>query len=61
MPMLYTLICALIEKLNKDNELRKQFESDEKERKFQEREAEEQVCHREFLEGNNRIILIPRF
>lgn len=43
MPMLYTLICALIEKLNKDNEDRKIFEADEKERLEREREAEELV------------------
>ncbi len=43
MPMIYTLVCALIEKLNKDNEIRKQTESDEKYRREQEREAEEMV------------------
>ena len=41
--MIYTLVCALIEKLNKDNEIRKQTESDEKYRREQEREAEEMV------------------
>jgi len=43
MPMIYTLVCALIEKLNKDNEIRKQTESDEKYRRLQEQEAEEMV------------------
>lgn len=41
MPMIYTLVFALIEKLNKDNEDRKVFEAEEKERKEREREAEE--------------------
>ena len=39
--MIYTLICALIEKLNQDNERRKEFEADEKDKRNQEREAEE--------------------
>jgi hypothetical protein len=43
MPMLYTLVCALIEKMNKDNEERKIFEADEKERKERQREEEELV------------------
>ena len=43
MPMIYTLVFALIEKLNKDNEARKVFEANEKERKEREREAEELV------------------
>ena len=43
MPMLYTLVCALIEKMNKDNEERKIFEADEKERKDRQREEEEMV------------------
>ena len=41
--MIYTLVFALIEKLNKDNEARKVFEANEKERKEREREAEELV------------------
>lgn len=43
MPMIYTLVCALIEKLNKDNEDRKIFEEQEKERLERQREEEELV------------------
>ncbi|CAF0786257.1 unnamed protein product [Brachionus calyciflorus] len=41
MPMIYTLVCALIEKLNQDNENRKIFEKNEKERLERLREEEE--------------------
>ena len=41
--MIYTIVCALIEKLNKDNEERKIFEADEKERLERKREEEELV------------------
>lgn len=44
MPMIYTLVSSLIEKMNKDNEDRKDFEAKEKERKEREREEEELVC-----------------
>jgi hypothetical protein len=43
MPMVYTLVCAMIEKLNKDNEDRKVFEKNEKERLERQREEEELV------------------
>lgn len=41
--MVYTLVCAMIEKLNKDNEDRKVFEKNEKERLERQREEEELV------------------
>ena len=41
MPMIYTLISGLIEKLNKDNDQRKEDEANEKERREREKEAEE--------------------
>lgn len=44
MPMVYTLVCAVIEKINKDNEDRKVFEKNEKERLERQREEEELVC-----------------
>lgn len=43
MPMIYTLVCALLEKLNQDNENRKLFEINEKERLEKLREEEELV------------------
>jgi hypothetical protein len=43
MPMVYTIVSALIEKLNKDNDDRKVFEEKERERKEKEREEEELV------------------
>ena len=43
MPMIYTIICALIEKLNKDNDERKIFEAEEKERLERKRDEEELV------------------
>ena len=43
MPMIYTILCALTEKLNKDNEQRKLNEEQEKERREQQREEEEMV------------------
>ena len=43
MPMVYTILCALTEKLNKDNDDRKKFEADEKDRLERKREAEELV------------------
>ena len=42
--MIYTLVCALIEKLNQDNEDRKISETNEKERLEKLREEEELVC-----------------
>lgn len=42
-PMVYTILCALTEKLNKDNEDRKLFEANEKERLERQREEEELV------------------
>jgi hypothetical protein len=44
MPMVYTIVCSLIEKLNKDNDERKIVEANEKERIEKEREEEELVC-----------------
>ena len=41
--MVYTLVFALIDKLNLDNEDRKKFEADEKERLERQREEEELV------------------
>ncbi len=41
--MIYTIVCSLIEKLNKDNDERKIFEANEKERLEKEREEEELV------------------
>lgn len=41
--MVYTILCALTEKLNKDNEDRKLFEANEKERLERQREEEELV------------------
>lgn len=41
--MIYTLICAVIEKINKDNEDRKVFEKNEMERLERQREEEELV------------------
>ena len=41
--MVYTILIALTEKLNKDNEDRKTFEADEKERLERQREEEELV------------------
>ena len=41
MPMIYTLISDLVEKLNKDNDQRKEDEANEKERCEREKEAEE--------------------
>lgn len=49
MPMIYTLVCAIIEKINKDNEDRKTFEKDEKERLERQREEEELVSSRQYL------------
>lgn len=43
MPMVYTLVCSIIEKINKDNEDRKVFEKNEKERLERQREEEELV------------------
>jgi hypothetical protein len=43
MPMIYTIVCSLIEKLNKDNDERKIFEASERERIEREREEEELV------------------
>lgn len=40
-PMVYTILVALTEKLNKDNEDRKTFEADEKDRLERQREEEE--------------------
>lgn len=45
MAMLYTLVFVMIEKLNKDNELRKEFEVQEKERLERQREEEELVTN----------------
>ena len=42
-PMIYTILCALTEKLNKDNEDRKTNEANEKERLERKREEEELV------------------
>lgn len=49
MPMIYTLVCAIIEKINKDNEDRKTFEKDEKERLERQREEEELVSSRQHI------------
>ncbi len=43
MPMIYTILCALTEKLNKDNEQRKLNEENEKEQREKQREEEEMV------------------
>lgn len=42
--MVYTLVCAVIEKINNDNEDRKVYEKNEKERLERQREEEELVC-----------------
>lgn len=47
--MIYTLVCAIIEKINKDNEDRKTFEKDEKERLERQREEEELVSSPQYL------------
>jgi hypothetical protein len=47
--MIYTIVCSLIEKLNKDNDERKIFEANEKERIEKEREEEELVSFLKFL------------
>lgn len=43
MPMIYTMVSALVEKINKDNEDRKEQEENERDRIEAEREAEELV------------------
>ena len=43
MPMIYTLISTLIEKMNKENDNRKEKEANEIKRKEKEREIEELV------------------
>ncbi len=42
-PMIYTILCTMTEKLNKDNEDRKTNEANEKERLERKREEEELV------------------
>ena len=41
--MIYTLISGLIEKMNKDNDERKNMEAEEKDRREREKEVEELV------------------
>lgn len=46
--MIYTLISGLIEKMNKDNDERKNMEASEKDRKEREKEVEELVSEPEW-------------
>lgn len=61
MPMIYTLVCALIEKLNQDNEERKTSEANEKERLEKLREEEELVCFSITYFCQNKLSLINFF
>ena len=61
MPMIYTLVCAIIEKINKDNEDRKTFEKDEKERLERQREEEELVSSRQYVLWRPKSIYIVSY